>query len=99
MRRLLKTIALAGASYALWEYLRRRLGDEQPPQQGDSSAAAQAQPAKTTSSPKRATSGSSNGSGSKASKAELYERATKLEIKGRSKMSKAELERAIRDAS
>ena len=33
-----------------------------------------------------------------ASKAELYERAQELGIKGRSKMSKAELEQAIRDA-
>lgn len=34
-----------------------------------------------------------------ATKAELYEIATKLNIKGRSKMSKAELAKAIRNAS
>ena len=41
-------------------------------------------------------SASSNGGAS--TKAELYERAQDLDIEGRSKMSKAELERAIRDA-
>lgn len=34
-----------------------------------------------------------------ATKAELYEIATKLKIKGRSKMSKAELAKAIKNAS
>ena len=46
-----------------------------------------------------AASSSSGAPAAKASKAELYELAKELGIKGRSKMSRAELERAIHDAS
>jgi Rho termination factor, N-terminal domain len=57
--------------------------------------------APSSESPQSSATGGSNGSPrpTKATKAELYEQAKKLGIENRSKMSKAELERAIRQAS
>jgi hypothetical protein len=86
MARLLRTAALAGAAYGLWVWLKSLL-DEPPHPIGQDDPPAP--------SPKQ--SASSNGGGG-ATKAELYERAQELDIEGRSKMSKAQLERAIRDA-
>lgn len=91
MTRLLRTLALAGIGYGLWVWLKGLL-DEPPHPIG--------QEAPTGATPKQkkpASSASSNGGGG-TTKAELYERATELEIKGRSKMSKQELERAIDSA-
>ncbi|MDP9189018.1 MAG: Rho termination factor N-terminal domain-containing protein [Actinomycetota bacterium] len=112
MSRLLRTIALGALAYALWEYL-KRMRDEGPvPVAEPAGPAAEVplpgaipkQPPPSTtpsaSSSTTAASGpsSSNGSGADSSKAELYEQAQKLGIPGRSKMSKSQLERAIRDA-
>lgn len=87
MARLLKTLVLAAIAYALWQYLKTVLSEPEPEPVGTAPVA----PA-----PERPAS--SNGGGSARSKAELYEEAQRLGIKGRSKMSKADLERAIRDA-
>ena len=91
MSRLLRTAALAGVAYGLWVWLKSLL-DEPPHPIGQDDPPAP--------SPKQTSGGSSSASsnGGGATKAELYERAQELDIEGRSKMSKAELERAIRDA-
>jgi len=87
MARLLKTLTLAGIGYGLWVWLKGMLDEPPHPIERE----APTEPAKPAPS-----SASSNGGA--ATKAELYERAQELDIEGRSKMSKAELERAIRDA-
>ncbi|HEX2359560.1 MAG TPA: hypothetical protein VHH72_07060 [Solirubrobacterales bacterium] len=102
MGRLLRTAVLAAIAYALWQYLKTVLDEPQPqlspvgPEQPapPRSEASQATPESNPS----AAAERSNGGGARRSKAELYEEAQRLGIKGRSKMSKAELERAIRDA-
>jgi hypothetical protein len=98
MNRLLKLTALIGAGYALWRLL-REAKDGQAPRpaldRGVESAAAEPTPEPAPAQPQTKSSGPSGGT---ASKADLYERAKALGIEGRSKMSKAELERAIRDA-
>jgi hypothetical protein len=85
IRRLILLAAIAaGAAYV------KQLLDEQ---QGD------AQPSDSPPSPPAASPPASSTNGSKgATKAELYEQAQELGIEGRSKMTKAELERAIRSA-
>jgi len=88
MSRLLKTLTFAGIGYGLWVWLRGVL-DEPAQSVGQTESVKPAKPAK-------APAASSNGGAT--TKAELYERAQELDIEGRSKMSKAELERAIRDA-
>jgi DNA end-binding protein Ku len=104
VRRLFRLTLLAGLAYAAWEYLKRTQAEQgSSPQQSapmsapsKPKAAAKPKPGPKSSPKPAAKSAASNGAG--ASKAELYEKATELGIKGRSKMSKAELERAIRDA-
>jgi hypothetical protein len=88
--RLLKTLVLGALAYGGYVYLRRLL-DQQGPGEAPQPTAS------SSSSPPASRSSSSNGDGT-PSKAELYERAQELDIKGRSKMSKDELERAIRNA-
>ena len=103
MARLLRTALLAGIAYALWQYVKTVL-EEPAPQLAPAGPASPAPPPAAETSPTPETRQSnpspaaerSNGAG--RSKAELYEEAQRLGIKGRSKMSKAELERAIRDA-
>ena len=92
MPRLLRTLTLAGIAYGLWVWLRSML-DEPPHPIGQEAPKGSEAPT-----PVESKSPSSNGGGGAATKAELYERAQELDIEGRSKMSKAELERAIRDA-
>lgn len=94
MPRLLRTVALAGLAYGAWVWLKGLL--DEPPHPIGQEAPTDATPKQAKPASPAAKSAPSNGGG--ATKAELYERATELEIKGRSKMSKAELERAIRDA-
>ena len=90
MSRLLRTAALAGAAYGLWVWLKSLI--DEPPHPIGQEAPSEPTP--------QSVSGESAASsiGGAATKAELYERAQELDIEGRSKMSKAELERAIRDA-
>ncbi|CAN5496029.1 hypothetical protein BH20ACT15_BH20ACT15_06090 [soil metagenome] len=87
MPRLLKTLTFAAIAFGAWAWLKKLLDEPEAAVE----TAATPQP-KQTPAPKAAPS---NGS---ATKAELYERAQELEIAGRSKMNKAELERALRDA-
>lgn len=94
MSRLLRTAALAGVAYGLWVWLKSLL-DEPPHPLGQDDPPTPAPKQKQKSEP---SSGASSNGGGAATKAELYERAQELDIEGRSKMSKAELERAIRDA-
>jgi hypothetical protein len=99
MRGLVRILVLAGFAYAWWELLKRaQAADESrwetQPAQPDRSEPKTSAP---SSSPAPAQPAPASGSGNGATKAELYERATELGIKGRSKMSKAELERAIRE--
>lgn len=107
MSRLLKTaVTVAGAGYALWRLLRSASGGPAPvlepaPTEAPRSAARPGPAAKRSpaspQSPAPA-AGPTKGAAGSPSKAELYERAKQLGIEGRSKMSKAELQRAIRDA-
>ena len=113
MSRPIRILALAGLAWALWELLRRvrdeqaaapaGSGEPAGTSGGESGAPSQA-PASRLSGAEEASRGpeavgspNGTGSGTGASKAELYERAQRLGIKGRSKMTKAELERAIRE--
>jgi hypothetical protein len=107
--RFLKAVTLlAGAGYVAWRFMQGNAPDtlkrvpEQMPEslkqvvpeklEGDA--------APSGSGGGSASSGSSNGSSGPAemTKAELYERAKELGIEGRSKMSKQDLERAVRNA-
>lgn len=107
MSRALRILTLAGVAYVLWEYLKDTMGDKgpnrpagpvtaapAPPPQGDTGPAA---PPPDSAAPEKAAAAEGS-AGEGPTKAELYERATELGIKGRSSMSKAELERAIREA-
>ena len=90
LRRLILLAALAaGAAYV------KQLLDEQ--ETGQTSPASTPAPAPAPPAPQASNGSPSNGSGG-GTKAELYEQAQKLGIEGRSKMTKAELERAIRAA-
>ena len=97
MSRFLRRVALLAVLAGLAAWLKELLDRAEP--QGaalSEDRAAQAQPGASASRPSTASNGSkSNGS---KTKAELYDEAQRLGIEGRSKMSKAELERAIRDA-
>ena len=90
--RFLRRLILLGALAAGAVYLKQLLDEQQD----------RAQPAETASqadsSTDRAAGNGSSANGSAATKAELYEQAQKLGIEGRSKMSKAQLERAVRAA-
>ncbi|MBM3665930.1 MAG: plasmid stabilization protein [Actinobacteria bacterium] len=105
MSKLLKAAALAGAGYAIWRLL-RSAGNGQgpapaldlPPTEAPRRPGGPAPAAKPSSASPAPSAGSANGAAGAPSKAELYERAKELGIEGRSKMTKAELERAIRDA-
>jgi hypothetical protein len=88
MPRLLKLAFLGGIAYALWKLLND--GFPYTPKEPVPAPVRPAEPA-----PSSANGGTSTSS---PTKAELYERAQSLGIEGRSKMSKAELERAIRDS-
>jgi hypothetical protein len=111
--RFLRAVTLiAGAGYVAWRFLRG--GSPGVPEQAPDkirSAADQVADAvpdavvpgslkqQTSSRASGSTSGNGSSSSSDMTKAELYERAKELGIEGRSKMSKQDLERAIRDAS
>ena len=97
MSRLLRTAALAGIAYGLWVWLKGLL--DEPPHPVGQEPPTGATPQQSKAAPARKSeSKSASSNGGASTKAELYERAQKLDIEGRSKMSKAELERAIRDA-
>jgi len=90
--RFLRRLIVLGALAAGALYLRQLL-DEQ-------SEDTQTQPVASGSqaSPSASSNGSPSNGAAGATKAELYEEAQRLGIEGRSKMTKAELERAIRAA-
>jgi hypothetical protein len=89
LRRLILLAALAaGAAYL------KQLFDEQ---QDHAQPQGEASPVAPSTAQFAATGSAGNGSGG-ATKAELYEQAQRLGIEGRSKMTKSELERAIRAA-
>jgi DNA end-binding protein Ku len=105
VRKLLRLTLLAGLAYAAWEYLKRAQAAQAPSTQQSAPMSAPSKPkaaAQPQPGPKSAPTSPANteagSNGAVASKAELYERATELGIKGRSKMSKADLERAVREA-
>ena len=85
--RFLRRLILFGVLAAGAAYLKQLLDEQQRPAPAPAPSPA----------PAAAPNIPSNGA-KEATKAELYEQAQKLGIEGRSKMSKAELERAIRDA-
>lgn len=93
MVRLLKAAILGAAGYVAWKFLRDTTPSMPETLKQGSEGASVGGP---SASKPAASSGDSNGSGD--TKAELYERAKQLGIEGRSKMSKQDLERAIRDA-
>jgi hypothetical protein len=93
MRRLLKTALLGALAYGGYVYVKQLLDEEGAADTRETASA----PKPSGSKPAPAASSSSNGA-SAPSKADLYEKAQELDIKGRSKMSKSELQRAIRDA-
>ena len=95
LRRLILIAALAAGAAWLKQYLEE---EGQAPWQEASDRGTSSGPSQGASSSSANGGSASNGSASGATKAELYERAQKLGIEGRSKMSKAELERAIRAA-
>lgn len=96
MRRLVRTAVLAALGYAFWELFKRTRESESAVEPVASGVVPKAPPPKTHA-PSPSASGP-NGSGPKPSKADLYARAQELGIEGRSKMSRAQLERAIADA-
>jgi hypothetical protein len=83
--RLIRRLILFAALAAGAVYLKQLLDEEQQPA-----------PIAEPPAPKPEAGGSNGSEG--ATKAELYEQAQRLDIEGRSKMTKAELERAIRAA-
>lgn len=106
MRRMLRTLILATFAYAAWELIKRAMAERG---RGPSPAPGAA-PSQTPSPPpapgpapeapkgpeaERKAAAPAALNGARPSKADLYERAQQLGIKGRSKMSKAELERAV----
>lgn len=93
MRVLLKLAALAGIGYALWRLLNDAAGDAPSTPSASTSTSGSGS---TSSAPSGAEGG---GNSNSMSKAELYERAKELDIEGRSKMSKQQLERAIAEAT
>ena len=114
MVRLLKVVTvLGGAGFIAWRFLRDPPGvldklkpgaskQEEPAASGGRRLAAlqaggSASGGAASSGSAPAGTSSANGKAG-ATKAELYERAKRLGIEGRSKMSKQDLERAIRDA-
>lgn len=107
MRRMLRTLILAAFAYAAWELIKRAMAEQgRGPSPAPGAAPSQTPsppPAPSPEAEKKpeaekmaAAPAALNGAG--PSKAKLYERAQQLGIKGRSKMSKAELERAIHEA-
>jgi DNA end-binding protein Ku len=88
MRRLLKLLLVGGLLAGAWAVLRELLGQQQTGQQQTrpSQRPAQSAPGK---------SGASGNGAADVSKAELYREAQKLDVEGRSKMSKDELAEAV----
>ncbi|MEX1231686.1 MAG: Rho termination factor N-terminal domain-containing protein [Planctomycetaceae bacterium] len=82
----------------LLETIRRSMQQETEPGNGTSKHDGKSHAKKPRENKSRAESASGNGKLSQETKQELYEAAQKLDIPGRSQMSKAELIRAIRDA-
>jgi hypothetical protein len=102
MSRALRILTLAGVAYVLWEYLKETMGDKGPNRPAGPVASGPLSPPQAgtgPAAPAENEAGAEDSAGEGPTKAELYERATELGIKGRSSMSKAELERAIRAAS
>jgi hypothetical protein len=109
MKRLIKLAVLGAIAYLAWEYVQRMRAEAEDPGRLDPhsvykpppSAQPEPDPApKAEAAPAEPTEPSSpDGPPANASKAELYQLAKELDIKGRSKMSRTQLERAIRDAS
>lgn len=105
MRRMLRTLILAAFAYAAWQLIKRAMAEQgrgrspapgAAPSQTPSPPPAPEAPKAPEAEKKAAAPAALNGAG--PSKAKLYERAQQLGIRGRSKMSKAELERAIHEA-
>jgi DNA end-binding protein Ku len=94
MRVLLKLAALAGIGYALWRLLNDAASDA-PPEPSASGSGSDSRSSSGSSTPSPA---AGDGNSNSMSKAERYERAKELDIEGRSKMSKQQLERAIAEA-
>ena len=98
MKLFIRLLLLAGVLAGLVAWLKELLSQAEPPGEAGSApgSGARAQsdsPAQTGSSPSNG-----GGNGGAPTRDELYEEAQRLEIKGRSKMSKQELERAVQSA-
>jgi hypothetical protein len=96
MRRLFRLLLAAGLLAGLWVLLRELLeGGDRPPAE---TGAGPAEAGESAGAKERSgSSGQSNGAG-ELSKAELYRQAQRFEVKGRSRMSKEELARAVAEA-
>ena len=104
MGRIFRLLVAAGLLAGLWILLRELLegADRPPPETGAGPARAResagAEARESVAAKERSrSSGQSNGA-RELSKAELYRQAQRLEVKGRSKMSKEELARAVAEA-
>lgn len=98
LRRLILIAALAaGAAYV--KQLLEEQQDEGLPTPAPGSDSVPSASSSASGSTENGSQGNGAGEAGEATKAELYEQAQRLGIEGRSKMSKAELERAVRAAS
>jgi DNA end-binding protein Ku len=98
MTRLLRRLVVITALGALAAWLKQVLDQAEPPAQGTEASHFVAKPPSKAPTPSRPSGGEpTKAEPTKAdpTKAELYERAQQLGVKGRSKMSKAQLRRAI----
>lgn len=92
--RLIRRLTLLALLAGLFAWLRKLLSEEVLERAAEPSPGGESKPAsKPAASPAPASA-----NGGEPTKAELYERAQQLGIEGRSKMSKAELARAISQA-
>jgi hypothetical protein len=95
MARLLRRLFLLAALGALAAWLKQVLDQAELPAQETEAGPSRVEPPSENAEPPSETPAASRPSGGEPTKAELYERAQELGVKGRSKMSKAELLRAI----
>jgi hypothetical protein len=103
MTRFLRRLVVITALGALAAWLKQVLDQAEPPAQGTQAGHFVAKPPSKAPTPSRPSGGeptraeptAAEPTAAEPTKAELYERAQQLGVKGRSKMSKAQLRRAI----
>ena len=93
MKRFIRLLLLAGVLAGLAAWLKEIVDRAEPPSESPAD-----RPQSRSGSPTPNGRGASSGGTDAPTREELYEEAQRLEIKGRSKMSKQELERAVQSA-